>query len=112
MTYANQNNGSAKQIGYILGLQATVKACRFVLFSHSAIIEGCNKWLKDNSGMVAWKCETIEHKVDVTADGNLTYDLDAMIRHDATFGYLVFVRGIRYTNTFESASASYFIYFA
>ena len=65
------------------------------LFSHSAIIEGCNKWLKDNSGMVAWKCETIERKVDVTADGSLTYDLDAMIRHDATFGYLVFVRGIR-----------------
>lgn len=63
--------------------------------SFSAIIEGCNKWLKDNSGMVAWKCETIERKVDVAADGSLTYDLDAMIRHDATFGYMVYVRGIR-----------------
>lgn len=61
----------------------------------SAIIAGANKWLKDNPGMVPWKCETVERRVDVTADGNLTYDLDAMIRHDSAFGYMVYIRGIR-----------------
>ena len=60
---------------------------------------GANQWLKDHPGMVAWKCETIERKVDASSDGSLTYDLDAMIRHDATYGYMVYVRGLRYDTT-------------
>lgn len=61
----------------------------------SATIEAVNQWLKDNPGLVAWKCETTENKLGQDQYGNLTFDLNSMLIHEATFGYQVYLLGLR-----------------
>lgn len=61
----------------------------------SATIEGANRWLLDNPGLMVWKCETVQRKLGAAKDGTISYDLNNMLRHDATFGFAVFIKGIR-----------------
>lgn len=58
-------------------------------------MEGANRWLQDNPGLAVWKCESVESLLNVAADGTITYDLNEMIRHDSTFGFSVYIKGIR-----------------
>lgn len=50
-----------------------------------------NQWLSSNPSYMVWKCETVEKKVD---KGPLV-DMDSMLHHDSTFGFNVYVRGLR-----------------
>ncbi|XP_053380425.1 uncharacterized protein LOC123540761 isoform X2 [Mercenaria mercenaria] len=62
---------------------------------YSAIVEAANRWLQDNPGLTAWKCESIVRKLTPAKDGTISYELNEMLRHDATFGFTVYIKGIR-----------------
>ncbi|XP_052224012.1 uncharacterized protein LOC127839669 [Dreissena polymorpha] len=61
----------------------------------SAIITGANRWLADHPEVAVWKCESIECPLSADAGGGLHYDLNGMIRHDSTFGFCCYIKGVR-----------------
>lgn len=61
----------------------------------STTIEGANRWLQDNPGYSVWKCESVNRKLNAAKDGTISYELNEMLRHDATFGFNVYIKGIR-----------------
>ncbi|KAL4219016.1 hypothetical protein ACF0H5_021600 [Mactra antiquata] len=61
----------------------------------SAIVEGANRWLIDNPLFSVWKCESVDRKLSLARDGSLSYDLNEMLRHEATFGFTVYIKGLR-----------------
>ncbi|XP_053381687.1 uncharacterized protein LOC128549190 [Mercenaria mercenaria] len=62
---------------------------------YSAIVEAANRWLQDDPGLTVWKCESIVRKLTPAKDGTISYELNEMLRHDATFGFTVYIKGIR-----------------
>ncbi|XP_045181889.2 uncharacterized protein LOC123540686 [Mercenaria mercenaria] len=63
--------------------------------SFSKILEGANCLLQDNPNMAIWKCESVTKKLYATKEGTLTYELNTMFRHESTFGFLVYIKGLR-----------------
>ncbi|XP_046561246.1 uncharacterized protein LOC124270253 [Haliotis rubra] len=57
----------------------------------SDIMQGANMWLQANPGLQCWKCETVERKVDKGP----YIDLDSMKMHQSTYGFNVYVLGLR-----------------
>ncbi|XP_033760856.1 LOW QUALITY PROTEIN: uncharacterized protein LOC117342736 [Pecten maximus] len=57
----------------------------------SVVIQAANMWLAGNPSYAVWKCETVERKVDKGA----VIVMEKMIYHEATFGFNVFIRGLR-----------------
>ncbi|ESO86375.1 hypothetical protein LOTGIDRAFT_235434 [Lottia gigantea] len=57
----------------------------------SAIIENANEWLRCNSGMKVWRCETVERKIE---KGTIV-NLDSTLIHESTYGFNVYVIGLR-----------------
>ncbi|XP_076092473.1 uncharacterized protein LOC143063912 [Mytilus galloprovincialis] len=63
----------------------------------SFVIEAANQWLRSNPGFAVWKCETVERKVDAAraAGQPPIIEMEKMTIHHSTFGFNVFIRGIR-----------------
>ncbi|XP_064616929.1 uncharacterized protein LOC135480928 [Liolophura sinensis] len=59
--------------------------------SYPTVIATANQWLSSNPSYMVWKCETVEKKVD---KGPFV-DMNSMLHHDSTFGFNVYVRGLR-----------------
>ncbi|KAK3088229.1 hypothetical protein FSP39_016398 [Pinctada imbricata] len=59
--------------------------------SFSVIIQAANQWLLSNPKYGVWKCETVERKIK--PDGSI--DLDQMVYHESTYGFNVYIRGLR-----------------
>ncbi|XP_071096572.1 uncharacterized protein [Haliotis cracherodii] len=57
----------------------------------SDIMQGANLWLQANPGLECWKCETVERKVDKGP----FIDLESMKIHQSTYGFNVYVLGLR-----------------
>ncbi|XP_069119390.1 uncharacterized protein [Argopecten irradians] len=57
----------------------------------SVVIQAANMWLAGNRSYAVWKCETVERKVD---KGTVIV-LEKMVYHEATFGFNVYIRGLR-----------------
>ncbi|XP_060073517.1 uncharacterized protein LOC132553303 [Ylistrum balloti] len=57
----------------------------------SVVVQAANMWLAGNPLYAVWKCETVERKVEKGA--NIV--MEKMIYHEATFGFNVFIRGLR-----------------
>ncbi|KAJ8300943.1 hypothetical protein KUTeg_022462 [Tegillarca granosa] len=57
----------------------------------SALIQAANHWLRANPDLAVWKCETVERK----CDEGPTIQMDKMTYHQSTFGFNVYVRGLR-----------------
>jgi hypothetical protein len=55
------------------------------------LIEAANQYLRSNPGLAVWKCETVERKVEVGP----TIELDKMSIHHSTYGFNVFILGVR-----------------
>lgn len=55
------------------------------------VVEVANQWLRVNPGFAVWKCETVERKVEAGP----TIEMDKMIMHHSTYGFNVFIRGVR-----------------
>lgn len=69
-------------------------APKFDKFSYT--MEVANEWLRTNPGYAVWKCETVERKVDAGHPGGPpVIEMDKTTIHHATYGFNVFVRGVR-----------------
>ena len=71
---------------------------------NSSIMAGVNRWLSDHPEVSVWKCETVHRTLTSGPAGEVYYDLNTMIRFDGTFGYTVFLKGVRYDYTLEETS--------
>ncbi|WAR31388.1 LOW QUALITY PROTEIN: hypothetical protein MAR_033973 [Mya arenaria] len=61
----------------------------------SAVVTGANRWLADHPELSVWKCECVQTPLSTARDGSLYYDLNSMVRHDSTYGYSVYLKGLR-----------------
>lgn len=67
----------------------------YMCFNFSTLLDAANRFLQDNPGMAVWKCESVTKMLNMSKDGTLSYELNTMLRHEATFGFLVYIKGLR-----------------
>lgn len=61
----------------------------------SRIIDAANLWLQNNPQVSVWKCESITKRLNAAKDKSLSYELNEMLRHESTFGFVVYIKGLR-----------------
>ncbi|XP_062599009.1 uncharacterized protein LOC134260480 [Saccostrea cucullata] len=57
----------------------------------STLIQASNHWLRENPMYGVWKCETVERKVEPSGE----VIMESMLFHEATYGFNVYINGIR-----------------